>query len=132
MQQDHIHVMKNIFTVVHLVVFGAVVTPSFEEHLLMIIILLAVKPTSLLISGSMAPLATTSHKTLDSHVSEILQQVVAASVSVAVHYLVHADRRRLWIASPRLLAPPTAAAATSSTTTTNEDGDDDADEAMQP
>jgi hypothetical protein len=114
LKQDHTEIMKMMYFITFLFIFGPIVTPTYEEHFFMIFAIGAAKPVAYIVTGSWCPLAARGCDGAPSW-AEQMQLAVILCASAGVNYLSHAERRRIWRASPcipaRILSEDIAADA---------------------
>jgi hypothetical protein len=99
LQQDHTSIMSVITILFFFTVLEGIVTPTFEEHVFNVFMVFAFSSGKLL--HCILIEKSTSYST---QWSAWKQRAIVLSVSLAVNHLLHSDRRRLWLASPRLLS----------------------------
>ena len=103
-QYQHEIISLTIF-LYYLLVVSSVIAPTYEEHLLGLIIIGAAKPMAFIITGDWCPLSTTA-KTQACDESSIwqshLQLGIMLCTSASVNWLSHADRRKSWRTSPQI------------------------------
>jgi hypothetical protein len=104
LRQDHTEIMKMMYFIIFLFIFGPIITPTYEEHLLMIFAIGAAKPVAYIVAGSWCPLAARGCDGAPTW-AEQMQLAIILCASAGVNYLSHAERRRMWRASPGIPAP---------------------------
>jgi hypothetical protein len=101
LEQDQSEITRLVFILAYFFVIGPLVTPTYEEHLCMLLSIACSKPIAFLLTGSYCPLATSGcSNTFDW--SSHLQQAAVLCASAGTNFVGHSDRRHIWLSSPRI------------------------------
>lgn len=101
MQQDQSELTHSMIVLAYLFIIGPIITPTYEEHLCMLLFIASSKPAAYLLTGSLCPLSRRGCSN-DLAWQSYLQRVITLCASAGVNLVSHCDRRRLWTSSPAI------------------------------
>jgi hypothetical protein len=101
LQQDQSEITRLLFTLQYFFVLGTFIAPTYEENLCMILAAACSKPIAYILTGSCCPLSASGCSSTLITRPHVQQAAILCAAAVA-NYVCHADRRRSWLASPRI------------------------------